>query len=78
MTTNEPTAVAASPLLLNSREVADLIGASPRTIVRLADSGRMPRPIKVGALTRWRRSELDAWIARGCPRVEGERREASR
>lgn len=77
MTTNEP-AAAASPLLLNSREVADLIGASPRTVVRLADAGRMPRPIKVGALTRWRRSELDSWIARGCPRIDDGRREVSR
>lgn len=59
------------PALLDSRQVADLLGASPRTVVRLADSGRMPRSFKVGALTRWRRSDLEAWIARGCPRVEG-------
>lgn len=67
MTDETPTPQA----LLDSRQVADLIGASPRTVVRLADSGRMPRSFKVGALTRWRRSDLEAWIARGCPRVEG-------
>ncbi len=54
--------------LLDVRAVAALLGGcSVRHVYRLADAGRMPRPIKLGTLARWRRHELDAWIDRGCP-----------
>lgn len=57
--------------LLDVRGVAALLGeCSTRHIYRLADSGRMPRPIKLGNLVRWRRTELEAWIAAGCPSLE--------
>jgi predicted DNA-binding transcriptional regulator AlpA len=55
--------------MLDSKGVATMLGCSPRHAVRMADTGRMPRPIKLGALTRWRRTEIEAWIADGCPRV---------
>jgi excisionase family DNA binding protein len=53
--------------LLDVRCVAALIGCSPRNVHRLADSGRMPRPLKIGRLIRWRRQDFDAWLAAGCP-----------
>ena len=50
--------------------VAALLGGcSQRHVYRLADSGRMPRPVKLGALVRWRRNELVEWVAAGCPIV---------
>jgi excisionase family DNA binding protein len=52
--------------LLNVRAVAALLNCSTRHIYRLADAGRMPVPLKLGALIRWRRTEVDAWIAGGC------------
>jgi excisionase family DNA binding protein len=54
--------------LLDVRAVAVLLGGcSTRHVHRLADAGRMPRPIKLGTLVRWRRAELEAWIGAGCP-----------
>ena len=53
--------------LLNVKDVADLLSCSPRTIYRLADSGRMPHPLRLGTLVRWRRSDLYAWLDAGCP-----------
>ena len=53
--------------LLDAQSVAKFCGCSARTVRRLADAGRMPRPIKLGSLVRWRRSELADWIASGCP-----------
>ena len=54
--------------LLDVRAVAALLGGcSTRHVYRLADAGRMPRPVKIGTLTRWRRDELADWIASGCP-----------
>lgn len=48
-------------------DIAALLKASSRHVRRLADSARMPRPIHVGRLVRWRKSDVDQWIAAGCP-----------
>jgi excisionase family DNA binding protein len=52
--------------LLDVRQVAELLYCSKRHIYRLTDSGRMPARLRVGALVRWRRAEILAWIAGGC------------
>ena len=58
-----------TPHLLDVRAVAAVIGCSERNVYRLADAGKMPRPLKIGALVRWRRADIDAWLAAGCPAV---------
>lgn len=55
--------------LLDAASVAELCGCSVRTVRRLADSGRMPRPVKLGSLIRWRRTEVMDWIESGCQPV---------
>ena len=57
--------------LIDVKEVAEKLGCSTRHVYRLADSGRMPTPVKLGVLVRWVLPELDAWIADGCPRCNG-------
>lgn len=53
--------------LLDVKAVATFLGGcSTRHVFRLADVGRMPRPIKLGSLVRWRRSELINWLDGGC------------
>lgn len=42
-------------------------GISTRTIRRLDQQGRLPRPIRVGRAVRWRRTEIVAWVAAGGP-----------
>lgn len=54
-------------LLLDVRAVAALLGCSTRHVYRLADAGRMPAPVKLGALVRWSAAEIAAWIGEGCP-----------
>jgi len=56
-----------APELLDVIAVAELCGCSTRTIRRLADAGRMPTPIRLAGLVRWRRSELLRWLDAGCP-----------
>ena len=53
--------------LLDVASVAELCGCSARTVRRLADSGRMPKPVKLSSLIRWRRREVLDWISAGCP-----------
>ena len=55
--------------LLDVRMVASMLGCAPRTVYRLSDAGRMPRPLKLGALCRWSRAAIEEWIAAGCSPV---------
>jgi excisionase family DNA binding protein len=56
--------------LLDVNAVASLLGTSSRTVRRLADWGRMPRPISLGRMVRWQRSVIEEWISEGCPKME--------
>jgi excisionase family DNA binding protein len=53
--------------LLSVKQLADLVNCSTRHIYRLVDAGRMPPPVRLGALVRWSRPTIEAWIADGCP-----------
>ena len=57
------------PSLIKVGEVAGMLEITPRTVYRLTDSGKIPRPVKVGSSVRWRRVELESWIEAGCPVV---------
>jgi len=55
-------------LLLTARAAAALCGVSLRTWWRWDASGAVPAPVIVGRNSkRWRRGELEAWAAVGCP-----------
>lgn len=58
---------AGTPQLIEATEVAKMLGISPRTIWRLKDAGKVPNPISIGSMVRWRRGEITDWIAAGCP-----------
>ena len=55
------------PPMLDVRTVAKLLDCSGRHVYRLSDSDRMPRPIKLGSLVRWRKNLIFQWIDDGCP-----------
>jgi excisionase family DNA binding protein len=67
--TNSIAATASSPALIDVRAVAKMLGCSPRHVYRLADAGKMPAPLKLGALVRWPKTAIEQWIAAGCPAV---------
>ena len=60
-------APAQSAAMLDVQGVATLLDCSTRHVYRLSDMGRMPRPVKLGALVRWSRQSIQDWIAQGCP-----------
>lgn len=47
-------------ILLNVTEVARLLGMSKSSVWRLTSDGTLPQPIRIGAMTRWRRAEVEA------------------
>ena len=53
--------------LIDIDRLAVRLGCSTRHVRRLAACGRIPRPIKLGALLRWIKADIDQWITAGCP-----------
>ncbi len=54
-------------LLLTAKQVAALLSISWRTVYRLSDSGKMPRPLKLSGSTRWNKEIVLRWIDLECP-----------
>lgn len=51
-------------VLLRAFEVAELIGSTEAQVRNMRARGQLPAPIKVPGLgVRWRRSDLDLWLA---------------
>jgi len=50
-------------LLLDVRGVAAFCSLSPATIWRLCQRGAFPAPLHIGRAARWRRSDVEAWVA---------------
>ncbi|MBW7863584.1 MAG: helix-turn-helix domain-containing protein [Candidatus Hydrogenedens sp.] len=55
--------------LLDVAALAELLGCSERGVWRWRDSGRLPAPVTLGRLVRWREGDIQAWIQAGCPDV---------
>ena len=56
------------PLLLDAKALAVLMSTSSTTIWRWDASGKLPRPLRISrGTTRWRRNEIEQWIALDCP-----------
>lgn len=56
-----------SQLLLDAREVAELLGVESKTIFRMSQRGDFPLPIKVGRLRKWSRRAVENWIEKSQP-----------
>jgi len=55
------------PLLLTAEALGGLLGVARCTVWTWHSSGRIPLPVKIGGVTRWRRSEIEAWLEAGAP-----------
>jgi predicted DNA-binding transcriptional regulator AlpA len=53
--------------LININAIAQMLKCSTRHVSRLVDTRRIPRPIKLGALSRWIKADIDRWFIDGCP-----------
>ena len=58
-------------VLMDSIELARLLGVVPSTVKRWSRNGVMPKGRRVGPrLLKWDRAEIQTWIDSGCPRVD--------
>ncbi|MCY3002512.1 MAG: helix-turn-helix domain-containing protein [Planctomycetota bacterium] len=58
-----PAQRAATCELLTAADLCSLLKLDARTLRVLRHEGRVPEPIKLGRSLRWRRAEVEAWIA---------------
>ena len=78
MATLNSSQVETAAKLLDVRAVAALLDCSTRHVYRLSDAGRMPRPVKIGTLVRWRlrtgdpATGIEDWLEAGCPQCRAE------
>lgn len=59
------------PMLLTLPAAAKMVGLGARTLYRFSQTGRAPRPIKLtpgskSGCSRYRRVDLEKWVASGC------------
>ena len=64
---------AAKKELINTVDLAAMLGVSPRAVRRLRAHGKLPAPIRIGrrgGRIVWRTAEIHAWRAAGSPSLE--------
>lgn len=49
--------------LFSDRETTKLLGCSKSTVWRWAAEGILPKPLRIGGISRWKRADIDAVIA---------------
>jgi predicted DNA-binding transcriptional regulator AlpA len=54
-------------LLIDIKSLAKMLGRSERALWRDQSAGRLPRPVALGGMTKWRVAEIREWVAAGCP-----------
>ncbi len=52
-------------LVMTASEVSKCLGISTRTIYRLIEKKALPKPFKLGNSTRWRRKDIELFVAEG-------------
>ncbi len=57
-----------APILYTTKEAAAFCMISESNWYKLNRNGHVPKPIRIGTMYRWRKSDLVAWVAAGCPR----------
>ena len=55
------------PLLIDIHTLSALLGRSVASLERDQAAGRLPAPVRLGGSKRWRRADIESWVAAGCP-----------
>ena len=55
--------------LVSAKELAEMLSISQRHLWRMKSAGKLPKPIKFGRCVRWMMSDIESFLAMGCPSV---------
>jgi len=56
-------------VFVTARQFAIMLQVSKRTLWRLRSAGKIPRPMRVGGIVRWKLDDILQWMAAGCPKA---------
>lgn len=56
-----------APLLIDIYALSKLLSRSVSALERDQAAGRLPTPIRIGGSKRWKFTEIQVWVAAGCP-----------
>jgi predicted DNA-binding transcriptional regulator AlpA len=73
-----PTSQDITPAILDVVAVSRLLDCSTRSVYRLSDARRIPRPVKLGALVRWPRTSPDKWLDEAAQEAESKAKRTNR
>jgi predicted DNA-binding transcriptional regulator AlpA len=59
MPPRQKTGAASPPRAMRAEQAADYLSMSRSMWLKLVDEGKMPKPIKIGAMTTWDRHDID-------------------
>lgn len=59
--------VGVEAVLITADQLAVWLQVSKRSLWRLRSAGQLPAPVKLRSAVRWRLSDIEAWLAQGCP-----------
>lgn len=60
--------MASKPIFITDCKVAEKLGVSQHTFRSYHENGLAPSAVRIGPrFVRWNESEIDEWIAAGCP-----------
>lgn len=54
-------------VLVTPDQLAVWLQLSKRSLWRLRSAGQLPAPVRLRKAVRWRVSDIEAWLAAGCP-----------
>jgi hypothetical protein len=54
-------------MMIGSKGLAALLDCSLRHVEQLDVTHRLPKPVRLGRLKKWRLPEIERWVAAGCP-----------
>lgn len=67
---NQPDPQPEHQRLVSANWPAKYLWVSRATLFRFRAAGRMPKPVKVGGIVRWRIEDVRVWVDAGCPPID--------
>lgn len=56
--------------LLNSADLMAMLNIGKSAFYQMKSEGRLPKPVKIGTIQRWRLADIERWLNAGCPTAE--------
>lgn len=54
-------------VFITAKQFAVMLQVSKRTLCRLRSTGKIPRPMRLGGIVRWKLDDIVQWMTAGCP-----------